>query len=95
CMTEDDHIRRDLIMELICQFGLDYASFGARHGIHVQDYFAHALERLRPMVADGLIEMSDAGLRVLPRGRLLIRNICMPFDRYLGGQTMQRFSKVI
>ena len=43
----------------------------------------------------GPFEMSDAGLRVLPRGRLLIRNICMPFDRYLGGQTMQRFSKVI
>ncbi|MGC8855162.1 MAG: oxygen-independent coproporphyrinogen III oxidase, partial [Halothiobacillaceae bacterium] len=95
CCTLDDHIRRDLIMQLICHFNLDYASFGARHGIHVQDYFAHALERLQPMVADGLIEMSDAGLRVLPRGRLLIRNICMPFDRYLGGQTMQRFSKVI
>jgi len=95
CMTEDDHIRRDLIMQLICQFELDYASFGARHGIHVQDYFAHALERLQPMVADGLIEMSETGIRVLPRGRLLIRNICMPFDRYLGGQTLQRFSKVI
>lgn len=95
CMTEDDHIRRDLIMQLICQFSLDYASFGARHGIHVQDYFAHAIERLQPMVADGLIEMSDAGIRVLPRGRLLIRNICMPFDRYLGGQPVQRFSKVI
>ncbi|MGK0674312.1 MAG: oxygen-independent coproporphyrinogen III oxidase [Halothiobacillaceae bacterium] len=94
-MTEDDRIRRDLIMELICQFSLDYASFGARHGIHVQDYFAQALERLRPMVADGLIEMSDTGLRVLPRGRLLIRNICMPFDRYLNSQAMQRFSKVI
>lgn len=95
CMTEDDHIRRDLIMELICQFNLDYASFGARHGIHVQDYFADALERLQPMVADGLLDMDDHGIRVLPRGRLLIRNVCMVFDRYLGGQVMQRFSKVI
>ncbi|MEW6765806.1 MAG: oxygen-independent coproporphyrinogen III oxidase, partial [Pseudomonadota bacterium] len=95
CMGEDDHVRRDLIMELICQFGLDYASFGARHGIHVQDYFAEALERLKPMTADGLIEMDEHGIRVLPRGRLLIRNVCMPFDRYLGGQTAQRFSKVI
>ena len=95
CMGEDDHIRRDLIMELICQFSLDYAGFGARHGIHVQDYFAEALGRLQPMVADGLIEMNEAGIRVLPRGRLLIRNICMPFDRYLGGQAVQRFSKVI
>ncbi len=95
CMGEDDHIRRDLIMELICQFGLDYASFGARHGIHVQDYFAEALDRLKPMTADGLIAMDEHGIRVLPRGRLLIRNVCMPFDRYLGGQAVQRFSKVI
>lgn len=95
CMSADDHIRRDLIMELICQFNLDYASFGARHGIHVQDYFAHALKRLEPMQADGLLEMDEHGIRVLPRGRLLIRNICMCFDRYLGGQSMQRFSKVI
>ncbi|MEF3193278.1 MAG: oxygen-independent coproporphyrinogen III oxidase [Halothiobacillaceae bacterium] len=95
CMTEDDHIRRDLIMELICQFSLDYASFGARHSIHVQDYFADALERLQPMVADGLLDMDEHRIRVLPRGRLLIRNICMVFDRYLDGQVMQRFSKVI
>ncbi|MEW6446118.1 MAG: coproporphyrinogen III oxidase, partial [Pseudomonadota bacterium] len=49
----------------------------------------------KPMTADGLIEMDEHGIRVLPRGRLLIRNVCMPFDRYLGGQTAQRFSKVI
>ncbi len=95
CMNEDDHIRRALIMQLICQFSLDYASFGAHHGIHVQDYFAHALERLKPMTGDGLIAMDEQGIRVLPRGRLLIRNVCMPFDTYLGGQAVQRFSKVI
>jgi oxygen-independent coproporphyrinogen-3 oxidase len=95
CMSEDDNIRRELIMQLICHFGLDYAHFGAEHGIHVQDYFADALERLKPMIADGLIEMNEDGIRVLPRGRLLIRNVCMPFDRYLGGGKVQRFSKVI
>jgi oxygen-independent coproporphyrinogen-3 oxidase len=31
----------------------------------------------------------------LPPGRLLIRNICMTFDRYLREQKQQRFSKVI
>jgi len=39
--------------------------------------------------------MDEQGIRVLPRGRLLIRNVCMPFDTYLGGQAVQRFSKVI
>jgi oxygen-independent coproporphyrinogen-3 oxidase len=33
---------------------------------------------------------------VLPRGRLLIRNICMAFDRYLSAGVQQKnFSKVI
>ena len=95
CMNTDDEIRRAVIMELICQFGLDYAQFSAEHGIDFSDYFAASLPRLQPMIADGLIEMDDHHIRVLPRGRLLIRNVCMPFDRYLGGDKVQRFSKVI
>ncbi len=47
------------------------------------------------MQADGLLALSDAGIQVLPPGRLLIRNICMAFDRYLREQQQQRFSKVI
>ncbi len=48
------------------------------------------------MEADGLLEMDDEGIRVLPRGRLLIRNICMAFDAYRNGPEAQGgFSKVI
>jgi oxygen-independent coproporphyrinogen-3 oxidase len=34
-------------------------------------------------------------LRVLPAGRLLIRNICMVFDAYLDAAASGRFSRVI
>ncbi len=95
CMSADDTIRRAVIMELICHFGLDYAKFSLEHGINFTDYFKDALPRLQPMIEDGLIDMDASGIRVLPRGRLLIRNVCMPFDRYLGGDKVQRFSKVI
>jgi oxygen-independent coproporphyrinogen-3 oxidase len=48
------------------------------------------------MAGDGLLELDDAGIRVLPRGRLLIRNICMVFDRYLAAKREQKnFSRVI
>ena len=48
------------------------------------------------MIDDGLVEIEGRTLRVLPRGRLLIRNVCMVFDRYLREkQAKQRFSKVI
>jgi len=32
---------------------------------------------------------------VRPAGKLLIRNICMVFDRYLKAAASERFSKVI
>jgi oxygen-independent coproporphyrinogen-3 oxidase len=40
--------------------------------------------------------LEDDILRVLPAGWLLVRNICMVFDRYLrAGEDQSRFSKVI
>jgi oxygen-independent coproporphyrinogen-3 oxidase len=48
------------------------------------------------MVEDGLLTMDATAIRVLPRGRLLIRNICMAFDAYLAAKTGPvGFSKVI
>ncbi len=42
------------------------------------------------MAEDGLVEMTDKGIKVTPQGRLLIRNICMCFDVYLRSQMRQR-----
>ena len=93
-LTRDDMIRRDLISELICQFHLDFDDFGQRWDIETREYFAPELEQLKPMQADGLVEMDAAGLRVTDPGRLLIRNVCMVFDIYLE-QAKTRFSRVI
>jgi len=46
------------------------------------------------MQQDGLLTMSPQDIVVKPAGRLLIRNICMLFDRY-SAQKVARFSKVI
>lgn len=95
-LTRDDLIRRDVITRLICNFVVDYASVEQTWGVQFSDYFADELARLPSMAADGLLEMSALGLRVLPRGRLLIRNVCMAFDRYLAAGVQQKhFSKVI
>jgi oxygen-independent coproporphyrinogen-3 oxidase len=48
------------------------------------------------MAVDGLIEFEKDGLRVTGRGRLLVRNVCMAFDRYLReGSPAGRYSRVI
>ena len=95
-LSRDDEIRRDTITKLICNFSLTYAEVAARWGIDFGAYFAADLARVKPMEADGLLEMDAQGIRVLPRGRLLIRNICMAFDAYRNGPEAQGgFSKVI
>ncbi len=94
-LDADDLLRREVITRLICNFELDFAAIDARFGIAFENYFADALRALESFVADGLLTVERRRLRVLPRGRLLIRNICMQFDRYLKGGGEQRFSKVI
>jgi len=95
-IDHDDIIRREAIMQLICHFKLDFSILEKRFDIIVKDYFANELTRYKTMVDDGLITMDDQGIVVTSRGRLLIRNICMVFDRYIKpDEQTQRFSKLI
>jgi oxygen-independent coproporphyrinogen-3 oxidase len=94
-LDADDRLRRAVITDLICHFTLEFAAIERQYGIRFRDYFALELTELADMEADGLLALSETGIRVLPPGRLLIRNICMVFDRYLREQKQQRFSKVI
>ena len=79
----DDQLRRAVIVQLICHFQLDFATFGNRHALDFKRYFAHELAALAPLQQDGVLDMDDDAIRVRPKGRLLIRNICMVWDRYL------------
>ncbi|WP_432692226.1 oxygen-independent coproporphyrinogen III oxidase [Morganella morganii] len=95
-LTEEDCLRRDVIKALICNFRLDYAQIEKQYNLNFKTHFAEDLQLLQPMADDGLVEIRDDALVVTPRGRLLIRNICMCFDTYLRNQMRQRqFSRVI
>ncbi|MBK1722300.1 oxygen-independent coproporphyrinogen III oxidase [Thiocystis violacea] len=95
-LNRDDLIRRDIITQLICHFGLDMRAAEARWGIQFADYFADSLEKLQGMAEDGLVEITADEIRILAPGRLLVRNICMAFDAYLAAKTGPiGFSKVI
>jgi len=94
-LDQDDKLRRAVITQLICHFGLNFAAIEKEFAIDFAGYFARELEALRPMQVDGLLRLSAAGITVSSAGRLLIRNICMVFDRYLAQKTQQQFSKVI
>lgn len=94
-LNADDRLRRAVITELICHFTLKFAAIERQYDLHFQDYFAIELAELADMQVDGLLTLNETGIQVLPAGRLLIRNICMVFDRYLREQASKRFSRVI
>ena len=88
----DDRLRRRVIMQLICQFELRFADIAN----DFTQAFAAELQRLAPMANDGLLTIDADGIRITAKGRLLIRNICMVFDRHLPGTSeSRRFSKAI
>ncbi len=92
----DDLIRREAIMQLICHFNMDFEPLEKRFNINFNDYFSTELERYKTMVDDGLITMDERSIQVTSKGRLLIRNICMVFDRYIKpDEKTERFSKLI
>ncbi len=93
-LTADDKLRRSVISQLICHFELNFSDIEQQFKIDFKQYFSSELDALLAMQDDGLVELSSEKIKVLPVGRLLIRNVCMVFDRYLS-QKQQQFSKVI
>lgn len=93
-LNQDDKLRREVIRQLICHFELNFASIETEFNIVFSDYFNSELANLQNMQNDGLLQLGVNGIQVLSVGRLLIRNICMLFDKYLAAK-QQQFSKVI
>jgi oxygen-independent coproporphyrinogen-3 oxidase len=96
-LSEDDHIRADLIQRIMCNGVVDIAAFEARHPIDFSVYFAPELSELRRLAADGLVVVTPARIAATSRGRLLLRIIAMCFDAYLAnpGASAAKYSKAL
>jgi oxygen-independent coproporphyrinogen-3 oxidase len=95
-LNRDDEIRRAIIQDLMCHFELNKAALNARYQIDFDAYFAVELAEMQEHEREGLVVSNTDSLRVTPKGRMLIRNICMVFDHYLRTrQQHARYSKVI
>ena len=90
-----DQLRRYVIMNLLCHDYMDFKDVNMRFSIDPMTYFIDEIQALSEMQKDGLVDMDAKGIRVLPKGRLLGRNVAMVFDDYLNKKHQNRFSKVI
>jgi oxygen-independent coproporphyrinogen-3 oxidase len=94
-LTDEDKIRRETIMRVMCDFSLDYAAMSKKLGVPFTEHFANELLALEPFEADGLVHCLSSGLEVTNTGRLFIRNIAMCFDNTLAPASERRFSKTV
>ena len=74
---------------------MDIQAIETEFSIDFTEYFSDAYKQLEQFAKDGLMQYDAQKIVILPAGHLLIRNICMAFDRYMQAKTKQRFSKVI
>lgn len=94
-VTDEDKIRRDTIMRVMCDLGLNYAAMSQRLGIDFASHFEREIESLAGFEADGLVNRSSTGIEVTNVGRLFIRNIAMCFDNTLAPAGERKHSRTI
>lgn len=94
-MTEDDKIRRQVIMRIMCDMSLDFSLMSQYLELDFRKYFTSELASLQDLEADGLLKVNERGIEVTQLGRLLIRNIAMRFDAYQNARKENCFSKTI
>ena len=82
-MTDDDQIRKFVIMRLMCDLELDTNQVERKFGIVFDTYFESSLHDLAQFVDEGLVRLEGTTISIVGAGRLLLRNIAMCFDAYL------------
>jgi oxygen-independent coproporphyrinogen-3 oxidase len=93
-LTEEDRIRRQVIMRIMCDRRIDYTDLSRRLGVDFAAKFAREIASLADLESDGLLRRTPEGFVVTGVGALLIRIIAMRFDAYLE-KGPRRFSKTV
>jgi len=83
-LTQDDVLRRNLIMALMCQGHVCKKSLEMAHLIDFNHYFSQELTLLEPFAEQGYVELCDDAITVTESGRRqTLRLIAGVFDYYL------------
>jgi oxygen-independent coproporphyrinogen III oxidase len=93
-LTDEDKRRRTVIMRVMCERRLDFATLSREFGFDFPAAYARELESLRDLVADGIVERTAEGIAVTPAGAPLLRIVAMRFDPASYGATKQHSQTV-
>ncbi len=95
-LDADDMLRREVIETLMCQCQLSVSEIEENYQVSFPQYFANEWETMKAFEAEGLLEFRGNTLQLTKLGILFMRNVAMPFDRYLQSMgTNRHFSKTV
>jgi len=81
-LDHDDRARRELIGRLMCDGRVDLGALGREYSLDAPTYFAHELAALASLPELASYDADHEAVVTTPIGKLLVRNVCMIFDRY-------------
>jgi oxygen-independent coproporphyrinogen-3 oxidase len=97
--SDDDVMRRFVINRVMCLLRVDLREVAERFGAAARQAIeANLKDGLGELQADGLVTFDGDVLRVTALGQLLVRNVAMLFDAYLGrhaGEPRSTFSRTV
>lgn len=95
-LDRDDRARGSLISQLMCDGTVDLVELGRVHDLDAETYFARELGSLGTIGELAAHDPVTHTITTTPLGKLLVRNVCMLFDRYLQDTPDQpRYSSTI
>ena len=93
-MEAEDECIAFVIQQIMCEARCDKVMWQRLFRQEFDGYFADALERLAPLVDDGLVTAGTHAIEVTPLGVVFLRTIAQCFDRKLAS-VQQGFSRTI
>lgn len=93
--TSDDLLRRWVIHTLMSEFKLIWSDFEAKWNIDGKTYFRNEIEALNAEVEYGTVLITNDKIEISEIGKRFIRNLVMPFDRYLTNISKSKFSQTV
>ncbi|MGZ8154323.1 MAG: oxygen-independent coproporphyrinogen III oxidase [Burkholderiales bacterium] len=95
-LTRDDLVRRSVIQALMCHFEVSKDAIDIAYLLDFDTYFADEIAELEELERAGLVKLEGNWISVTPKGRMLIRSVCMVFDKYLRqDRDSRRYSRTI
>lgn len=79
-LNDDNRVRQAVITQIVCDLVLDTEVIAEEFNINFAGYFCAELLALKVMERSGLLLWDGTKIMIRDKGRLMLKQICMPFE---------------